>query len=171
MTVPIIGKLLFNIYGSNIPAREWPLSPALEGINSCISSIKRITSPAFSNSFIDFSIRSSIFFSLEECAINPLISNCNTLLSFNCCGTSPLLIFCAIPNIILDFPTPGSPISNAFLLEILPSTDTKFSISSSCPIPYMSLSFKICSLIFFVKLFNMNVYPYTHEPAIPPFLK
>lgn len=62
-----------------------------------------------------------------------------------------------MPSIKLDFPTPDSPMSKAFLLDTLPNTETKFSISSSCPIPKVSLSLATYSLIFLLNLFSMNV--------------
>jgi len=159
------------MYGRSMPAIECPDSCALVGISSCISSMKRITSPACANSFMAFAMSSSMFCpGLDACAMRAFISSLIILLSLICSGTSPLFILCATPSMRLDFPVPGSPIRSACLLFTLPSIDTSASISRSCPIPKTSLVLAICSVIFVLKWLSMNVYPYIHCSAIPPFL-
>ncbi len=130
-----------------------------------------IVLPALESSVIALIINSSIFLLSWACAINAFISSSTILLSFICSGTSPLLILCAKPKMMLDLPTPGSPIKSAFLFVILPSVETKFSTSSSCPIPNISLLFAITSLISLLKWLNMKVYPYIQAFPIPPVLK
>ena len=100
----------------------------------CISSINKITSPAFftsSNAFLILSSKSPLY--LLPATI-PEISIVTTLLSFNISGTSPVAIFCANPSTAAVLPTPGSPIKHGLFLVLLDKICTTLSISSFLPI-------------------------------------
>ena len=99
-----------------------------------ISSINKITSPAFFTSFKDFFILSSKSPLYFAPATIPEISIDTSLLFFNKSGTSPAIIFCAKPSTTAVLPTPGSPIKHGLFLVLLDKIWITLSISSLLPI-------------------------------------
>ena len=84
-----------------------------------ISSINRITSPAFFTSakhFLILSSKSPLYFAP---ATIPEISRATTLLFFNISGTSSATIFSAKPSTTAVLPTPGSPIRQGLFFVLL----------------------------------------------------
>ena len=112
-----------------------------------ISSMNKITSPAFFTSSKDFFILSSKSPLYFAPAIILDISTLTTLLFFSCSGTSDCIIFSANPSAIAVLPTPGSPIKQGLFLVLLDNICITLSISSFLPITGSSFP----SLAFWVK--------------------
>ena len=120
-----------------------------------ISSINRITSPAFFTSSRDFFILSSKSPLYFAPAIIPDISMLTTLLFFKVSGTSPSTIFSANPSAIAVLPTPGSPIKQGLFLLLLDKIWITLSISVLLPITgssFPSLAFLVKSLPYWFKV-------------------
>ena len=101
----------------------------------CISSIKRITSPAAAETSVRIDLsRSSNSPRYFAPAIKAPISNAIKRLLRSDSGTSPLIIRKAIPSAIAVFPTPGSPIRTGLFLVRRDRTCIARRISSSRPI-------------------------------------
>ena len=99
----------------------------------CISSIKRMTSPADIVSVMTLLIRSSNSPLYLDPATMPARSRFSTRQFFTESGTLPLTMRCARPSTMAVFPTPGSPTRQGLFLVRLLSICTRRLISVSLP--------------------------------------
>ena len=132
----------FKIFAASIAPSAAP-APTIVWI----SSINKITSPAFftsSKAFFILSSKSPLYFAP---ATIPEISILTTLLSFKVSGTSPAIIFWANPSTTAVLPTPGSPIKQGLFLVLLDNIWITLSISSFLP----TIGSNLPSWAFFVK--------------------
>ena len=130
-----------------------------------ISSIKRITSPAFLTSDKHFFILSSKSPLYLAPATIPEISRVTTLLFFSISGTSSTTIFSANPSTTAVFPTPGSPIKQGLFFVLLDKIWITLSISLFLPITGSSLPSLACFVRSEPNWFNVGV-----ELKLPEFL-
>jgi len=123
-----LASIGFKIFAASIAPSADP-APTIV----CISSINKITSPAFFTSPKAFFILSSKSPLYLAPATIPEISILTTLLFFNNSGTSPEFIFCANPSTIAVLPTPGSPIKHGLFFVLLDNIWITLSISTFLP--------------------------------------
>ena len=122
-----------------------------------ISSIKRIISEFFSNSFMTAFILSSNCPLYLVPATKLARSNEIILLLYNTLDTFFFIILIARPSAIADFPTPGSPISNGLFFFLLLSIWETLWISTSLPMIGSSSSFSAIDVRSFPKLSRTGV--------------
>ncbi len=120
----------FSIWPASIAPSAFPAP-----ISVCSSSMKRITSPAASETSLStaFSRSSNSPRYFAPATIAPR-SSATSRLFFSPSGTSPSTIRRASPSTIAVLPTPGSPISTGLFFVRRESTWTTRRISSSRPI-------------------------------------
>ena len=122
-----------------------------------ISSIKRIISEFFSNSFMTAFILSSNCPLYLVPATKLARSNEIILLLYNTLDTFFFIILIARPSAIADFPTPGSPISKGLFFFLLLSIWETLWISTSLPMIGSSLSFSAIDVRSLPKLSRTGV--------------
>ena len=143
----------FRIFAASIAPSAAP-APTIVWI----SSINKITSPAFFTSFNAFFILSSKSPLYLAPATIPDISSETTLLFFKIFGTSPDTIFSANPSTTAVLPTPGSPIKHGLFFVLLDKICITLSISSLRPIigsNFPSSAFRLKSSL---NWFNVGVW-------------